>query len=273
MTVINPTLNVVAGTGTGSSGPNPPIIISLTEASQIMLVGVVQSAITGAFPVAAYNLYRSTDGVSYENVANKQIQNWVLQTLVFDDAPVFGARAYYYATAVDTQGNESEPSNITYYTAQETLTGIIEMRRLSAAAFGSYPLLGSDVYIDPLTGEGVIGANGDLLTVTGLSCLAQDLRLRILTEPGELFLHPNYGFGKASVIGSGQASPQVQAQILRADIVDVLNAEPRVNAILAVEIDQSSSDSWIISYDVMAIGVEDAQNFNIVYPYFLTGGS
>jgi hypothetical protein len=238
------------------------------SATAYLVFGVAQNPVTGSYPITSYKLYRgnSVSGPFSLLIELEPISAVTIVTQMFDENPIFGVEKYYVATAVDSAGFESGPSNVVYYTASIILLGLA-VGSLSPAAFGNYPLLGSDCYLDPTSCEGVIGPNGDLLSVNGLECLAQDLRLRILTEVGEIRMHPTYGFGKGKVIGSGQAQPQVQAQILRADIIDVLTAEPRVYQVLSVNIDQTDAYSWIISYDVMAINVEDVAHFNMVWPY------
>lgn len=42
-------------------------------------------------------------------------------------------------------------------------------------------------------GNFVIAANGDIATVTGLDCLIQDICHRLMTFPGDLWLHLKYG--------------------------------------------------------------------------------
>jgi phage baseplate assembly protein W len=266
---------VCPGGGGGSPvGPNPPIILSISQASNMIVCGVIQDPVTGSYPISSLKLYRapSASGPWTFLVATVPISLISVVNQLIDQNPIFGTQEYYAATAVDTQGFESGISNIVTYTAAHILVGL-QIANISSSARGPYPVLGCDVYIDPTSGEGVIGPNGDLLTVNGLECLAQDIRIRFSTDPGELPLHPNFGLGKSHVIGSGQAAPQVQAQILRADFIDMLQQEPRVQRVLDVVITQSNQDSWMIAYDIEAIGVEDAVRLNLVFPYYLTGSA
>jgi len=245
-------------------------LVSASQASGILVFGVMQNPVTGSYPIIGYNLYRSVTGTGgwVEVRALQPISSVLLTTNCFDIDPVYGQQQYYAATAVDSQGAESSRSNLIAFSASAESLQIGGPSNLSPGAFGPYPLLGSDVFLDPITGEGVVGPNGDLLTVNGLELLAQDLRIRIYTDKGGLLLHPNYGFDKGRILGSGQAAPKVQAQILRADIMDVLQAEPRIQTVLDVEVQQSNQDSWVIGYDVMAIGVEGPQRLNLVFPFY-----
>lgn len=42
-------------------------------------------------------------------------------------------------------------------------------------------------------GNIVLAADGDAATITGLDCLVQDIRHRLITFPGDLWLHLMYG--------------------------------------------------------------------------------
>lgn len=258
--------------------PLPPTILSVSQASNrnfdgtttsVLAFGVVQNKLTGISPITQLKLYRgNTPNGPFTLLRDIEvISSFSVVNQLFDGVPEFGIERYYVATAVDQRGVESAHSNVVFYTASLAVLGLLP-GSLSPAARGPYPVLGCDIYIDPTTREAVIGPNGDLLTVNGLEFLAQDLRLRILTDVGELPLHPTYGLSKSKVIGSGQAKPEVQAQIFRADIIDVLRAEPRVYKVLDVQISQADQFSWVIGFDVMAVNVEDVQRLNMIYPYF-----
>jgi len=49
-----------------------------------------------------------------------------------------------------------------------------------------------DILIDS-DGNFVATANGDVTTITGLPCLVQDISHRLMTYPGDLWLHGAYG--------------------------------------------------------------------------------
>jgi len=250
--------------------PNPPIIVSISQTQTAIVCGVEQDPVTGSFPVVSLLLYRgpSPTGPFATQTDAEPISTVVVVNDLYDKAPIPGVQEWYVALAVDSQGNVSGPSNVVSWTFATNTNPIFPGPfPPGSAALGPYPLLGSDVFLDPIQKEGRVGPNGDLLAINGLNCLAQDLSTRIRTEIGELPYHPSFGFSKGKVIGSGQAAPEVQAQILRSDVMDCLLAEPRVSQVLSVEITQSTYDSWIITYVVMAIGVEDPLGANLVVPY------
>jgi hypothetical protein len=236
--------------------------------TSVLVFGCAQNQVTGANPVVSYKLYRGNTATGPFSLQTdlEIISPFSIVTQLYDNDPEFGVEHFYVATAIDSKGLESAPSNVLYYTASLVQIGLVA-GSFSPAARGSYPLLGCDVFIDPTTKEGVVGPNGDLLTVNGLECLAQDLRLRILTDIGELTLHPTYGLSKSQIIGSGQAKAQVQAQLLRVAVIDCIRQDPRVYSVIDVTVSQTNYDSWIIAYTIMAINVEDALRANMVYPY------
>ncbi|NHM25469.1 GPW/gp25 family protein [Desulfofundulus sp. TPOSR] len=51
-----------------------------------------------------------------------------------------------------------------------------------------------DILLDA-QGNFVVAADGDVETVSGLECLLQDVKHLLLTFPGDLWAHPEYGVG------------------------------------------------------------------------------
>lgn len=219
--------------------------------------------------VVGLNLYRApaSAATTWTRVDQKKLSPYALWTNLFDQAPLSGG-ALYAVTAIAIGGAESAMSDPLPYIFIANPPPIVPCGFISAGAYGPYPLLGSDVYLDPATGEGVAGPNGDLLSVNGLECLAQDLRTRFITTQGELLLHPLFGVTKDRIIGSGQADTVAQAQILRTRFIDTVLQEPRVLEVRDVTISRVKFDAWEISFTIIAIGIEDPQRLNLVFPYF-----
>ena len=240
-----------------------PTLLSIAQADGAVVAtarppDVIDVAIT------SYYLFRATDTlgtglVQVDQRAPSALSRWVN---LFDADPLFGQRAYYYVT--DNLGDES---NTLYFQAVQNPPAPTPAA-ISPAAFGPYPLLGSDIYVDPTSGEGVMGPNGDFLSVTGLYCLAQDLRTRLITTQGELLLHTDFGMSRQRLIGSGQGDPVAEAQLLQVRIITLLEQDPRVDHIQDVQIVQVASDAWTITVSLVAIGAEDAGLTNLVWPYF-----
>lgn len=237
------------------SAPNVPGIAYVAEAAGMVVVAATQAPITGTEPVVAYRLYRSLfqGGPWGSAIDTRLIDRITVRTKLFDAAPLYGIGIWYAVTAVDSAGLESAVSGPFAFDAfnDQPLPG--QSGKISAAALGDYPWLGSDVFLDPVSGEAVVGPNGDMLSINGLACLAQDLFIRLRTTKGELPMHPDFGLTVS--IGSGQAAPQVEAQIMATDVTDELLLDERVQRVLSVKITQYDQFSWIVGYDVMAIGV------------------
>lgn len=257
---------------------NAPIIASVAQAtstlsngiaSSILVFGVQLNPTSAGNAFVQYKLYRGVTAAGpFNHVCDDSFLSPItLTTQLYDLAPNFGVTRYYVATGLTASGFESAQSAVIYYTASNQILGPIVAAPISAAAFGPYPVLGSDCYLDPTTREGVIGPNGDLLAVNSLECLAQDLRIHALTEFGELPMHQTFGLQKGRVIGSGQAGRKTQAMIFMANFKDMLRSEPRVYQIINVQVYEYDAYSWIVGYDVMAIDVEDSLQLNFVYPF------
>jgi len=240
-----------------------PVLAWIGQASG-MVVAVVQPPDVITAPISTYTLYRAATPagpwILVDTRRPAALCRWVN---LFDSTPSYGQRMYYSA-AIDGP----RQSNTLYFVATANPTPIGPGGTLSAGAFGPYPLLGSDVYLDAVSGEAAIGPNGDLLAVNGLELLAQDLRTRFLTNQGELLLHPQFGLSRQRVIGSGQADPQLQAQQLQARFIDAITGDPRVLSVQSLTISLVGWDTWLIDFTIIAIGSEDAQRLNIVFPYF-----
>lgn len=272
--ILVPVIEIIGTNSVPDFNPKPPTVVSAQQASGYVVVGARVAAVSGQFPPVKMRLYRVAPGGSAEQVYETYLSPTSLENLLFDYAPTVGVQYSYYATTTDGGTGESTPSNSIVFSAFDAanIDPFSAYRNITPSAFGPYPLLGNDFYVDPIVRDFVVGPNGDYLTVSGLECLAQDLRNHILTEVGELPLKPTFGFARGSIIGSGQGSPAAQAQLLQTRVKDVLSADPRVQSIVDLQITQQASDAWTITYVVQAIGVEDAAMLNFVLPY-ATGGT
>ena len=254
---------LVPEAGTGELGPTTaPTLQSVGQASGIVVASVRDPDIISV-AIASYTLYRATSPSGpWTAVDSRAPSPTSRYANLFDESPLYGTRAYYYATA------GAQATDTLFFIANASPTPIAPGGTLSAGAFGPYPLLGSDVYVDAMSGEGVIGPNGDLRSVNGLDCLAQDLRTRITTEQGELLLHPSFGMTRQRLLGSGQSAPVAQAQALQARFIDVITSDPRVSAVNSLSIARVSWEAWAIDVSLTAIGSEDEQRLNLVFPFY-----
>jgi hypothetical protein len=259
---------IESGASSPSGSQLQPRLVMVGQAQGIV-VGTAAPPFLIPYAIKTYRLYRAQSQagpwIQVDERKPAPLSTW---NNLFDPAPTFGIPALYACTSVDVNGTESVLSSPLPFTAIQNPPPITAASSISKGAYGQFPLLGSDVYIDPYTREAVIGPNGDLLAVNGLECLAQDLRTRFTTDQGELLLHPTFGRTRDRIIGSGQADAAAEALKLQTRFIDTCLADPRVNSVYDIAIDQVSSDAWTISFTIEAIGLEDPQRLNLVFPFF-----
>ena len=260
-------LIVSANSQPPTSFPAPTLLL-MSQASGIAVASVVAPNTVVGSPLVAMQMFRSVNGGEPVQVDQKYFDANSVWVNLFDLTPEYGNSASYTVRAVAMDGTTGPFSPAQAFTAFENPYPLTPAYGISAGAYGLYPVLGSDLFINPYTSEAVIGPNGDLMTVNGLECWAQDLRCRILSELGDLPLHPTFGLFKGRTIGSGQSDPAALASVFRTYIVDCIMADPRTYSVESVQIVAPSFDSWTIAYSAYAIGVEDALNANLVYPFY-----
>lgn len=83
---------------------------------------------------------------------------------------------------------------------------------------------GTDV---ALTGGRFTASDGDLTQAAGVPNIAQAIRHRILTEPGELRRHPRYGCELRALLG--ERNTGVTSLLAHAFTVEALGQEPRID--------------------------------------------
>ena len=94
-----------------------------------------------------------------------------------------------------------------------------------------------------MTDDLVVGPNGDLMLVRGSTTVVQDVLHRVLTSPGELFRHPDFGAGLKEYLQDENAVDQ-SVQATQAQIED----DPRVDVDSVRVIAQT--DMKIIKIDI-----------------------
>ena len=85
--------------------------------------------------------------------------------------------------------------------------------------------LGTDVLFDE-EGDLVVSRTGDLVLTVGRDCMLQDIRDRLGTLPGDLFVHPDWGCGIGRLLGALD-TPLNRALAIRY-IRHALESDPRV---------------------------------------------
>jgi phage baseplate assembly protein W len=110
-------------------------------------------------------------------------------------------------------------------------------------------LFGLDVLFD---GDYHVGANGDSVLLDGEAALRQALRHRLITTPGDFATRPEYGCGVLAFVKE-EMSPAALQQ-LALTIKKQIPEEPRVDAVLGVDLESPSSGRLTITILVRAKG-------------------
>jgi len=99
-----------------------------------------------------------------------------------------------------------------------------------------------------------VGANGDLLTVTGPTLTQQRVIRRLLTNPGAYLWHLNYGAGLAYYIGKPNMPNKVSAVVAAQLALDETVAQSPVPTGV-VTTGQTGVTTLTVSYTPIATGV------------------
>lgn len=125
-------------------------------------------------------------------------------------------------------------------------------------------LLGTDLYETGFDGQWA--ANDDYQLVSGLANLKQAILHRLITNPGELFAHPDYGAGLEEYI-SAPINRDTKNEIVRR-IHDQLRKEPRIAKIVYIKVNTGDSETQIgtlkIDIGLVPITTNSEQNFHFV---------
>ncbi len=117
------------------------------------------------------------------------------------------------------------------------------------------------------------GAQVDLALLSAVDNLRQALLLRFLTPQGELAQlgHPEYGSRLHTLLGE----PNVETTRNRAKLftLQALQAEPRVEEVVAVEVTSRRTQPTRIDIHVRVKVIEGGGELNLVFPFFLDGGT
>jgi phage baseplate assembly protein W len=128
---------------------------------------------------------------------------------------------------------------------------------------------GSDLFYGKRARTGQV----DLQTQTGTDNLKQALLLRFLTPVGELAQlgHPDYGSRLSELIG--QLNNQANRNLAKMYVLQALAAEPRVQQVLNVTVTPGSAQRDEIDIAVSLKAIDSQTPLNLVFPFFLGGGS
>jgi len=104
-----------------------------------------------------------------------------------------------------------------------------------------------------------LNASGDYETIEGMAALRQAVRCRLLTSPGELAIHPDYGCGLRQFCK--KRATQADRDALRQLIIDQLSQEERIQNVEEVTVTSFTSGNITgvkIFLRIIALGRENS---------------
>jgi phage baseplate assembly protein W len=109
----------------------------------------------------------------------------------------------------------------------------------------------------------------DLEAVSGAENLKQALLMRLLTPLGELAVlgHPSFGSRLFELIG--ERNNQANRNRAKVFILLALQAEPRVESILSVNVTANRQNQAGMDIDIWIMPIDSENPENLVFPFFL----
>ena len=144
-----------------------------------------------------------------------------------------------------------------------------DLRLLGDLQFQNDRDRGSDLFITQRPQTGQI----DLQTLAGTDNLTQALLLRFLTLAGELTQlgHPDYGSRLSELVGGLNNEPT--RNLAKMYVLQALAGEPRVKQVLNVTVTQNTAHRDEMDISVSLLPIDSDTPLNLVFPFFLQGGS
>lgn len=124
---------------------------------------------------------------------------------------------------------------------------------------------GSDLSVRPRLRSGRM----DLEVIDAVDNIRQALLLRFLTPVGEMETlgHPDYGCRLVELIG--ELNNERTRNRAKMFVLQSLAAEPRVERVLSVRVDENRNDRTRIDITAELLTVESDTPLNLVFPFFL----
>ena len=144
-----------------------------------------------------------------------------------------------------------------------------DIRLLSNLQFQNNRDRGSDLLVTTRAQTGRV----DLQTIRDTDNLKQALLLRFLTPVGELTQlgHPDYGSRLSELIG--ELNNDANRNLAKMFVLQALALEPRVQQVLNVTVTQNSARRNQMDIAVSLKAITSQAPLNLVFPFFLQGGS
>lgn len=145
----------------------------------------------------------------------------------------------------------------------------VDLRLLRDLRHQSDSNRGSDLSVKARPGS----RTKDLETLAEVENLEQALLLRFLTQMGELtdLGHPDYGSRLFQLIG--ELNNETNRNRAKLYVLESLNAEPRVQEVISVNVTQSPKERTQMDIRVSVRAITTGTIVNLVFPFFLQGGA
>jgi hypothetical protein len=103
------------------------------------------------------------------------------------------------------------------------------------------------------SGDLVVAPDGSLATISGGGNLLQNWALRVLTQRGDMLLHPSFG---TEIVALGTSGASDATDLILADIREAIQADPRVASVSDVAVTPAGGDSTTlqVSCTVLPVG-------------------
>jgi phage gp46-like protein len=113
----------------------------------------------------------------------------------------------------------------------------------------------------------------DLDIIEGVGNLQQALLLRFLTHVGDMAIlgHADYGSRLWELIG--ELNNDTNRSLAKLYTLEALEAEPRVQQVISVDVTQSPFDRTRVDIQVSVQPIDSNTPVNLVFPFFFEGGS
>jgi phage baseplate assembly protein W len=112
----------------------------------------------------------------------------------------------------------------------------------------------------------------DLEIIEGTENLQQALLLRFVTHLGEMAVlgHEDYGSRLWELIG--ELNDDTNRSLAKLYTLEALEAEPRVQEVVSVDVTQNVSDRTRVDIKVSVKPIDSNTPVNLVFPFFFEGG-
>lgn len=113
----------------------------------------------------------------------------------------------------------------------------------------------------------------DLDIIEGVENLQQALLLRFLTHVGDMAIlgHADYGSRLWELIG--ELNNDTNRGLAKLYTLEALEAEPRVQQVISVDVTQSPFDRARVDIQVSVQPIDSNTPVNLVFPFFFEGGA